>query len=186
MSKVISFFKSQKSSQEQFQLLVAPYMELMYGQAYKYTGSAHAAEDLLQDLLLELYQKQDKLAKVENPKAWLMRCLYNRFVDSYRKKKAQPGFDDIHDEQTSNRLAHRDCPETSYYHEQIVEGLELLSTEQRAVIGLHDLEGHTLAEISEALSMPVGTLKSHLHRGRKKLKEKLKLQPLEQPVRSWK
>lgn len=184
MSKVISFFRRQKSSQEQFQILVGPYMDLMYGQAYKYTGSAHAAEDLLQDLLVEIYQKLDKLAQIDSPKAWLMRCLYNRFVDSYRKHKAQPGFDDIHEPQTANSLPHQDCPETNYLHQQIVDGLELLSADQRMVISLHDIEGYTLVELSEIMSMPVGTLKSHLHRGRKLLQQKLKLQPFDQAVRS--
>lgn len=162
---------------------MAPYMDLLFKQAYQYTGSVQDAEDLLQELLVELYQKQDKMRSVSSLKAWLIRCLYNRFVDSYRKQKSTPYLSDIDDEQTANKVTNNDSPEANYWHRQVLEGLELLSEAQRMVICLHDIEGHTLTELSEIMDMPVGTLKSHLHRGRRALLEKFDLQPFEQCAR---
>lgn len=183
MSTVISFFKRQRKGADNFQELVAPHMELLYGQAYKYTGSTHAAEDLVQDLLVELYQKREKLKDVTSLKAWLMRCLYNRFVDGYRKKKSQPCFDELDHEHTAAPFHAKEAPDTNYFHQQLLAGLELLSADQRMVISLHDIEGYTLVELGNIMNIPVGTLKSHLHRGRKTLQQKLNLQPFNDAVR---
>jgi RNA polymerase sigma-70 factor (ECF subfamily) len=108
-----------------------------------------------------------------------MRCLYNRFVDNYRKNKSTPHFDNIHDEQTANKLANHDSPENSYWHKQVLDSLSMLSKEQRMVICLHDIEGRTLKELSDIMKIPLGTLKSHLFRGRRTLQEKFKLQPFD-------
>ncbi|MBN1377743.1 MAG: sigma-70 family RNA polymerase sigma factor [Gammaproteobacteria bacterium] len=158
-------------------------MNSLFKQAYQYTGNTQDAEDLLQDLLVELYQKQDKLHTAKSLRAWLMRCLYNRFVDGYRKKKSAPNFDSLHDEYLANKLPNDDSPETSYWHKQVLAGLSLLSREQRMVVCLHDIEGHTLAELSDIMKIPLGTLKSHLFRGRRILQDRFKLQPFDDCVR---
>lgn len=182
MNQVISFFK-RRNGNNSFEELVAPYMDILFRQAYQYTGTEHDAEDLVQELLIELYQKQDKMLAVKSLKAWLMRCLYHRFIDSYRKKKSTPRFEDIHDTQTESKLANVDSPEKDYWHTQVIEGLDSLSNEQRMVICLHDLEGNTIAEISEIMNLPIGTLKSHLHRGRLSMKQKFDMQPFKERAR---
>lgn len=176
MNKVISLFKKQ-TQKNTFESILAPHMDLLFRQAYQYTGSLHDAEDLLQDLLVELFQKQTQLADATSPRAWLSRCLYHRFVDNYRKKKSTPEFDNVDDEYTNNKLLSSECPANDYWHKQVVEGLNLLSKEQRSVINLHDIEGFTLVEIAEITEMPIGTLKSHLHRGRKMMQQQLNVQP---------
>ncbi len=182
MNQVISFFKRQ-NNEISFEELLAPHMDRLFKQAFQYTGNTQDAEDLLQELLVELYQKQGKLRSVTSLRAWLMRCLYNRFVDNYRKKQQTPGFDNIDDEHTANKLSIYDSPENSYWHKQVLEGLLLLSKEQRMVISLHDIEGHTLTELSDIMDIPLGTLKSHLHRGRRILQKKFKLQPFDDCAR---
>ena len=176
MNKVISFFKKQKEDNS-FETLLAPHMDLLYRQSYQYTGSTHNAEDLLQDLLIDLFQKQNQLKAAKSPRAWLTRCLYHRFIDGYRKQKSTPEFDDINDELISSKLLSPECPANAYWHKQVIAGLSLLSKDQRTTINLHDIEGFTLTEISEITEMPVGTLKSHLHRGRKMMQKHLNVQP---------
>ncbi|NIB38568.1 RNA polymerase sigma factor [Pseudomaricurvus alkylphenolicus] len=178
MNNIVSFFRAfSHSKPERFEERLAQHLESLYQQAYQYTGNTHDAEDLLQDLLLELYGKQESVMAVKNLPAWLSRCLYNRFVDRYRKYRRQPEQQDVHNEALQGELAHPGMQERDYFHRQLLRHLERLSLEQRSVISLHDLSGYSLAEISLIMDAPVGTLKSHLHRGRKKLKEALNLQP---------
>ena len=98
MSKVISFFKRRHKAQDSFETLIAPHLDTLYQQAYKYTGSEHEAEDLLQDVLVEVYQKCETLRVAPVRRAWLTRCMYCGFIDRYRKKKALPIFEDIDSE----------------------------------------------------------------------------------------
>lgn len=182
MNTVISFFK-RGGKKHAFEDTVTPHINLLYRQAYQYTGTPHDAEDLVQELLVDLYQKQDQLNKIESIKGWLLRCLYNRFIDNYRKTKNHPKFDDIHDSDNKENLADTACPATEYWHGQIIAGLKSLSNEQQMVISLHDIEGYTLLEISHIMKIPLGTLKSHLHRGRQSMKKKFKLQPFDDDSR---
>lgn len=169
-----------------FTALIAPHMNALYAQAYHFVGNAADAEDLLQDLLLELYSKPTSLASIEHLKAWLLRCLYHRFIDRYRKLQRTPEHEaltveaDSHMEEQSQGessvlLIAPNDPVNDYLHGQVLKALQRLSPEQRAVISLHDIAGYTLVEIEQMMIMPVGTLKSHLHRGRKALKQYLAL-----------
>lgn len=182
MSKVISFFKRRHSTADSFEEMIAPHIDALYRQAYQYSRNEDEAEDLLQELLVETYQRQEQLRAAPVQRAWLSRSLYHRFVDRYRKTKALPQFDDI-DTPALQFPALGGSPETQCWQYQVRQELEMLSAEQRMVISLHDIEGYTLKEISESLDMPLGTLKSHLHRGRKVLQKRLDVHPFDEPAR---
>ncbi|MDF1692681.1 MAG: sigma-70 family RNA polymerase sigma factor [Zhongshania sp.] len=182
MSKVISFFKRRHSTADSFEEMIAPHIDALYRQAYQYSRNEDEAEDLLQELLVETYQRQDTLRAAPVRRAWLSRSLYHRFVDRYRKTKASPQFDDI-DTPALQLPALESSQETQYLHDQLRQELDMLSAEQRMVISLHDIEGYTLKELSETLGMPLGTLKSHLHRGRKTLQKRFDVHPFDEPAR---
>jgi len=182
MNNIISFF-SGAGRKTPFEALLSPHIKQLYQQACHYTGAVADAEDLLQDLLVELFAKQDKMRSSTNLAAWLNRCLYNRFIDRYRQSKRYSQHEDI--DQLSAHLepyaSHH--PETECYHQQIRDGLKQLNDVQRAVVSLHDICGFSLPELAEIVDMPLGTLKSHLHRARKQLKNNLQLQPFETTAR---
>lgn len=182
MSKIFSIFKSKK---QPFDELVAPHMNTLFKVAFQYTGNQHDAEDLLQDLLVYLFAKQDDLTDIEKLKPWLMRCLYNRFVDMYRKKQRQPQLEDIHDDKVQPLFKHFDNHQQAEQQDEIYAALNTLSADQRTVVTMHDINGYTLPELSEIMSVPLGTLKSHLHRARNNLKQRIKLQPSELSVRQY-
>lgn len=182
MNKVISLFARNKSKVG-FEALMAPHVDVLYRQALQYTGSDHDAEDLLQDLLVDLYKRRAALAEIESLRTYLSRTLYHRFVDQYRKKKHQPVVQDIDAPALQECIPASDNPDRNVFIDQIVACLGALSSAQRVTIALHDIEGHTLAEISLITEMPVGTLKSHLHRGRSALKKSLELQPSDLQIR---
>ena len=67
-----------------FEELVRPHLERLYRLAYRFTGQVADAEDLLQDVLIKLYERRDELTSIEDLGPWLSRVLYNRFVDKQR------------------------------------------------------------------------------------------------------
>lgn len=174
--QVLSFFR--KAGKEQsFEALISPYLELLFKVAYQYLGNKPDAEDLLQDLLVDLYANQQKVKKVEKLKPWLMRCLYNKFIDNHRKNKAMQFSEDVEDPKLAMMFAYQPRLEEQRLHQQILRGLDALSAKQRAVVCLHDIDGFTLPELANIIEVPVGTLKSDLHRAREKIKKQLNLQP---------
>ncbi|MFK7731449.1 MAG: RNA polymerase sigma factor [Pseudomonadales bacterium] len=181
MNNIISLF-SRANKTQPFEHLLAPHISGLYRQAYQYAGCASDADDLLQDLLLELFNKQEQMSQAENLPAWLNRCLYHRFIDRCRTQSRAPEYEDIDalpikDERRSNE------PEQFCLNRQIVAGLQGLNPIQRAVVSLHDINGFSLPELASIVDMPLGTLKSHLHRARKQLKKNLRLQPFDEPAR---
>lgn len=188
MNNIISLFKRHPQGlfgtnpEQSFESIMAPHMDSLYRQAYQYTGSAMEAEDLIQDLLVDLLAREHALREIGALRPWLKRCLYHRFVDQYRSRQRRPVQFDSEVQERTAEAGHG--PEDSYWHQQVVDGLQSLSPEQRAVLSLHDIQGHTLPALSELLDIPLGTLKSQLHRGRKNLKSHLQLQPSGSETRS--
>lgn len=182
MGQILAFLTKKKAPS--FEEMLTPYNQLLFGMAYRYTGNKHDAEDLLQELLIDLYRNKEKLVQASNLKSWLMKCLYNKFIDCYRKNKRHQHDDSI-DAEIISLAAHLTTHEDMMLHQQILTSLQQLSYAQRAVVCLHDMDGHTLVEISEVLDKPIGTLKSDLHRAREKIKMILKLQPSDLTLRQY-
>ncbi len=176
MNNISSLF-SRSQKRQPFEQFLAPHIRSLYHQSYRYMGNSSDADDLLQDLLLELFGKQEQMAAVDNMESWLNRCLYNSFIDRCRRSDRLPAMEDVDEfELNDDNIA-----SAEYYclNQQVLRYLQRLSPIHRAVISLHDVDGYTLPELSTVLDMPVGTLKSHLHRARKKIKLYLQMQPFE-------
>ncbi|HWQ37144.1 MAG TPA: RNA polymerase sigma factor [Burkholderiales bacterium] len=177
MGKFVRFLK-RSLGQDPFALLLGPYVDSLYRAAYRFTGRVEDAEDLVQSLLLRLYSKREELARVKDLRPWLVRALYNLFVDTVRRNGREPAADATGEEAISQ--LHGPGPEPvetaarAQLEAQIAAALERLNVEQRVVVTLHDMEGYNLAEISQVLDLPIGTVKSRLHRARARLRECLR------------
>jgi len=172
-----------RSRQKRFEIQVRPHLKRLYQYAYRLTGNADDAEDIVQSLLLRTYQKEIDLESLENAKTWLLKSIYHQFIDFTRQQKRNPGVPGI--EESSEQLQRHDDPNPGPA-QQFAQGqlstrlngvLQQLNEEQQQLILLHDLEGYTLVEISDIMETPIGTLKSRLHRSRKTLRELLKREP---------
>ena len=172
---IFSIFKS--TPEKRFSDLIRPHLKRLYHQAYRLTNNQDDAEDLVQDLLLRLYEKKIDLKSIEKPANWLLRSLYHQFIDNYRKKSRLP-IDDREsksDELIESIQGTQEAPHL--IHEQEISGQKLqeaiqqLNPDQQALISLHDIEGYSLPELSDILELPLGTLKSRLHRARYTLRE---------------
>jgi RNA polymerase sigma-70 factor (ECF subfamily) len=157
-----------------FETLVRPHLDRLYRLAYRFTGSREAAEDLVQELCVRLLPKADELRGLDQPAPWLARALHNLYVDEARRQARSPveaveALPELPDPQPGpEQLA-----ESQLSAGRIEAALAALPPEQRAVIAWHDIEGYTLDELSSAHQLPLGTLKSRLHRARAALRRAL-------------
>ena len=178
----ISLFSKSQGKGASFEALLAPHIEPLYRLAFRFCGSQHEAEDLVQDLLIKLYVKHKELGQIENLRPWLARSLRNHFIDTLRQRQRSPidyGIDHDHEQLLSSQVSHDSDPfrelAMNQLQERILTAMESLNEEQKILIMMHDLESYTLAEIAEILQTPIGTLKSRLHRSRARLREILEV-----------
>lgn len=181
MAKVLGFGAKQTQPAGEFEAMVAPHLQPLYRLAYRFTQDPHAAEDLVQSLILKLLPQTTVLSEVADLRPWLSRALYNAFIDQTRRKSVSPVDLSRPDENDAALLAIVDevneSPEAyadrALTRDQISEALLQLEPELRALLGWHDIEGYTLDEISKSQSIPHGTLKSRLYSARRQMREYL-------------
>jgi RNA polymerase sigma-70 factor, ECF subfamily len=161
-----------------------PYRPQLFKSALRMTRSPEEAEDLLQETYLKAFKYYNRFSEGTNFKAWLFKIMKNTFINSYRKKKAQPhqvDFDEVHEgfettllEMTQEGLGN---PETEFVKSEmdatVREALLSLPHDYKMVVLLADLQGFSYKEIADILAVPVGTVMSRLYRGRKILERTL-------------
>lgn len=167
---------SRGSESSRFEQLVYPHIDHLYRLAYRFTNRREDAEDLVQDLLVKLYDRGDEVEKVEKLRPWLAQVLYRMFIDQVRQQKRRPLTED-NDTDLDDFKNPDSGPEVlldqAISQDRLQRAFTSLNEDQRALLALHDVEGYTLVELETVLDAPIGTLKSRLHRARRKLREKL-------------
>jgi RNA polymerase sigma-70 factor, ECF subfamily len=155
------------------------HQDVVYGLCLRMLASTHAAEDVTQDVFLSAYRRIDSFHGGVF-RAWLLRIAANACTDELRRRKRRPqvSLDDAGEDGVPLDLVDRsESPEESVLRGElssfIQAGLMALPPDQRAVVVLCDVQGHTYEEIAEALSLSLGTVKSRLSRGRCRLRELL-------------
>lgn len=166
-----------------FEAEFMPLINPLYNFAYRLTLDEDEAKDLVQDSYLKAYRFFHSFQKGTNAKAWLFRILKNSFINEYRKKSKEPNKVDYQDVETYYNSEDINIPITpdlrveavsEMLGDEITTALNSLDVDFKTVIILCDLEGFTYEEMSKILNIPIGTVRSRLHRARMLLKEKLK------------
>lgn len=165
-----------RDPRRRFTALVRPHLDIMYRMAFRWTRQQQDAEDLVQDVLLKLVDRLDEMESIDQLRPWLLRILYRRFVDVFRRAQRSPvDYADQHDleEQGISASSEADIDSVERYEWQqaLQLGLDALDDEQRDTILLHDVEGYTAEEVAIILEIRPGTVKSRVHRARSRLKE---------------
>ncbi|SIS80990.1 MULTISPECIES: sigma-70 family RNA polymerase sigma factor [Belliella] len=160
-----------------------PHIDSMYNFGYRLTFDEDDAKDLVQDTYLKAYRFINSFEQGTNAKAWLFRILKNSFINDYRKKSKQPAKVDYQEVETYYNSEDVDYKMTSDLRvdslkdmlgDEISNALNSLAVDFRTVIILCDLEGFTYEEMAKILDIPIGTVRSRLHRARNLLKDKLR------------
>ena len=169
---------------ERFERDVLPILPSLYGAALRMTRNPSDAEDLLQETTLRAYRGFGSFQPGTNLKAWLYRILTNSFINTYRKRQREPqtveGPEDVDEWFLFDRLGSRSVERSA--EEDVLESipdadvataLESIPENFRMAVLLADVEGFSYKEIAEIMDVPIGTVMSRLHRGRKALEKAL-------------
>jgi RNA polymerase sigma-70 factor (ECF subfamily) len=161
-------------------------MSSLYTAALRMTRNPADAEDLVQETYLKAYRAFGRFEQGTNLKAWLYRILTNTFINTYRSKKRRPEqteLDEVEDLYLYRRLggleavtAGRSAEEEVLDHftdTDVKAAVDALPEQFRMAVLLADVEGFSYKEIAEILDIPIGTVMSRLHRGRKALQKVL-------------
>jgi RNA polymerase sigma factor (sigma-70 family) len=182
MEEVIRQQYSEDEKQSIFNQEFMPHINSMYNFAYRLTLDPDDAKDLLQDTYLKAFRFLDSFQQGTNAKAWLFRILKNSFINDYRKKSKEPSKVDYQEVETfynSEDVDRQITPDLrvealqDMIGDEISTALNSLDVDFRTVIILCDLEGFKYEEMAKILDIPIGTVRSRLHRARNLLKEKL-------------
>src|SRR5438105_15572772 len=163
-----------------------PLMSSLYSGALRMTRNPADAEDLLQETYLRAYRGFGGFEAGTNLKAWLYRILTNTFINSYRAKKRRPDesdLEEVEDLYLYRRLGGLEAAAAGrsaedelldiYTDDEVKQAIEALPEQFRMAVLLADVEGFSYKEIAEILDVPIGTVMSRLHRGRKQLQKAL-------------
>lgn len=171
---------------ERFQALVEEHLNGLFSAARRLTRDRARAEDLLQETFLRGWRSFHTFKPGTNSRAWLYKILMNAYIDGYRKTTREPEVVDQEDidefylytkVQESDDFRRAGNPEEVLLDRLMdadVKGaLDSLPDAFREVVILADIEGFSYKEIADLLGIPLGTVMSRLHRGRRQLQVKL-------------
>ncbi len=174
---------TQKEKEEVFDTEFLPHVTSMYNFAYRLTFDEDDAKDLVQDTYLKAFRFITSFERGTNAKAWLFRIMKNSFINDFRKKSKEPAKVDYQEVETFYNSDDVDKAITTDLRvetvqdmmgDEISNALNSLDVDFRTVIILCDLEGFKYDEMAKILDIPIGTVRSRLHRARNLLKEKLR------------
>lgn len=186
----------QASPAAEFDRLLREHVHSFFRSAYRWTGTVERAEDLVQELLVRLYPRLDELRKLDRVGPWAVRVMYRIFVDQLRRERSSPvrfglkatqdedgAEDDYHSEVLDPGPGPPELTDRELTEQRILAAWHELSEEHRMVLSLHDIEDYSLPELAQITQLPIGTLKSRLHRARARLRELLRTERISGPDR---
>jgi len=172
-----------KGDQDAFAEIVEIYSNSIYQLGYRMLGNRHEAEDIAQEAFIRAYVNIKSFNQDLKFSTWLFRIATNLCIDRIRKKKPDY-YLDAEVSGTEGLTMYSQLPSNTPLPEKELESLELQETVQkeilklpekyRSVIVLKYIEELSLNEISEILDMPLGTVKTRIHRGREALRQQLR------------
>lgn len=173
------------ADKKRFQRDAVALLDPLYAGALRMTRNPADAEDLVQETMMRAYRSFDRFEEGTNLKAWLFRIMTNAYINTYRKKQREPmkvSHDEIEDFDLYRELKQHDpqwdaTPEnivlSNLVDSDIIEAIDDLPEQFRLAVVLSDVEGFSYAEMAEIMDVPLGTVMSRLHRGRKALQKRL-------------
>ncbi len=179
--------ESGEASPGTFELEALPHLDAVYRFALRLSGEADAAEDLVQETFLRAFRSWGQYTPGTSAKSWLFTICRNVFL---RQRERSKRHDEILTEKAADSVAgpisrenpvfaasRDEDPEGDFFRgivdERILQAIDALREEYRMAVVLSDIEGLSYQDVSKVLQVPVGTVKSRLFRGRRRLQQVL-------------
>lgn len=158
--------------------LVTRYQDRLYNTMVRVVGSTDEAYDVVQDAFVQAFVKLETFQRASQFYTWLYRIAFNLAVSRRRRQRPIGSIDRAREEAGDEPVADDPGPTTRMEQderaEQVHAALAQLSEEHRTVLVLREIDGHDYDAIAEMLDLPVGTVRSRLHRARSQLRDQLK------------
>ena len=171
--------RCQRLEADAFNELVVRHQDRVYAAVVRFCGNAEDALDIVQRAFINAFRKIGDFKNDSAFSTWIYRIAFNPAI-SFRRENRRPAVS-IHSKDDEGLVAEPaeerppgEAMESEETRAKVQRALELLAEEDRQIIILKDLQGHSYDEIAEILAIPKGTVRSRLHRARLDLKEKLK------------
>lgn len=172
----------QEDRSKKFEEEFFPYADSLYNFAFHLTYNEEDANDLVQETFMKAYRFMDSFQTGTNAKAWLFKILKNGFINNYRKNVKNPvrlnyeevaAYHQSDDELKQSKLDLREEIFQGLMGDEVTKALNALPVDFKTVILLCDIEEFTYEEIAKIVDIPIGTVRSRLHRARQLLKDML-------------
>jgi RNA polymerase sigma-70 factor (ECF subfamily) len=180
--------ETEEQTRKAFSDAAFPYMDEMYAVAMRMTRNPQMAEDLVAEVFSKAWKSFHQFERGTNMRAWLYRIITNTYINDYRKKVRQGSKVEIDKYESQdefyifNKLARSVASQnedpaqqvlSKFAEQDITNAIDRLAPGYRETVILSDMQGLSYEEISKALDIPVGTVRSRLNRGRKQLQKAL-------------
>ncbi|MDD4439961.1 MAG: sigma-70 family RNA polymerase sigma factor [Tissierellia bacterium] len=175
--------ESRKGNVDAFEELIKDYKKGAYNIALRVMRNVEDAEDASQEALIKIFKNISSFNMDSTFKVWMYRIVVNTCIDFKRRKNINVVSIDETIDLGSGREIQREIPDESNNPDALIErnystqlvndAINMLEDDFKTIIILRDIKGFTYDEISEILTCNLGTVKSRLSRGRKRLKELL-------------
>jgi len=174
-------FRFRAGEQAAFEQLVNRYRNRAISVAFQYLHNQEEAKDVVQDAFVKVFQAADSFREGEKFSPWFFRILINQAINVYRRKKVVHFFSLFQNESDSERNSLIDTLESENTadgavndtKEVVWKGIQKIPEKLRHVVVLRDIEGFSEIETGKILNIPIGTVKSRLFHGRRKLRKNL-------------
>ncbi len=169
---MFSFLRQGGDNLDSFETEAMPFIEDVYRVALWLSRDVSEAEDLTQETFVQAFKSFHRYEKGTNCKAWLMTILHHTNSKRLRKLSRLRIVEDV-DEQIASTVQFESPIPQSITDEEILGALRTLPEQFRHVVIMADVEDFAYREVAEILGVPIGTVMSRLHRGRKLLRAQL-------------
>jgi len=153
--------------------------------AFQLCRDEQSSRDLVQETMLKALRYFHTYKEGTNCRAWLYQICKNSFINGYRRRQHEPIAVDFQseamngshgDERTTHIEPHEDTRyqmNVGYLSDEVASALAAIPADYQTVLILSDIEGYTYEEVADFLRTPIGTIRSRIHRGRKRLADRL-------------
>ncbi len=161
-----------------FGQLVTRYQDRLYNTLVHVVGSREAAYDAVQDAFVQAYVKLDTFQRASAFYTWLYRIAFNMAVSRRRREKPTVSVEHAREVLGHEPIDRGEAPGARMEQKeracQVQAGLARISEEHRSILILREIDGCSYEQIAEILDLPIGTIRSRLHRARLQLRDELK------------